>query len=191
MHGFSLAEGCSLASKQQILKGNNISYYVVMDLTEKTGKDSSNSFAFRVKIGEYELEINGSRNDVLKAINELPTLMGNVYKAFDKLKPKRTTTLTVKTAPGAEEKRPTRKYPKIPQLDDCGKAVLKVLETDWGKWRPRTLQEIKEALKANNLRFPGRKLAGFISGLVRSGKVKRWKTDKGYVYILAEEEILA
>jgi hypothetical protein len=161
-----------------------------MDLTEKTSKDSAKSLAFRVKVGEYELEINGSRDDVFKTINELPSLMSNVYKAFEKLKPKRTTTLTVKTAPAAEEKRPARKYPKIPRLQDCGMAVLKVLETDWGKWRPRTLSELKEALKANNLRFPGRKLAGVMAGLVRSGKVRRWKTDDGYVYILAEEEIL-
>jgi hypothetical protein len=28
-------------------------------------------------------------------------------------------------------------------------------------------------------------------GLVRSGKVRRWKTDAGYVYILAEKEELA
>ena len=99
----------------------------MVDLPEKTVKDSVKSLAFRVKMGEYELEINGSRDDVFRAINELPSLMGNVCKAFEKLKPKRTTTLTVKTAPAAEEKRPTRKYPKIPRLEDCGKAVLKVL----------------------------------------------------------------
>jgi hypothetical protein len=28
-------------------------------------------------------------------------------------------------------------------------------------------------------------------GLVRKGTVKRWKTDAGCVYILAEEEVLA
>jgi len=28
-------------------------------------------------------------------------------------------------------------------------------------------------------------------GLVRKGVVRRWKTDKGYVYILAEKEVLA
>jgi len=28
-------------------------------------------------------------------------------------------------------------------------------------------------------------------GLVKKGRVRRWKTDAGYVYILAEEEVLA
>jgi hypothetical protein len=50
---------------------------------------------------------------------------------------------------------------------------------------------LKEALKANGLRYPGRTLAGVLLGLVRKGEVKRWKTDAGCVYILAEEEVLA
>ncbi|MGC9346450.1 MAG: hypothetical protein ACP5ER_06660, partial [Candidatus Bathyarchaeales archaeon] len=58
-------------------------------------------------------------------------------------------------------------------------------------WRPRTFAELKEALKANGLRYPGRKLAGVLLGLVKNGKVRRWKTDAGHVYILAEEKILA
>ncbi|MGB9684780.1 MAG: hypothetical protein ACPL1Z_07635, partial [Candidatus Bathyarchaeales archaeon] len=85
---------------------------------------------------------------------------------------------------------PVEKYPKIPKVESCGEAVLKVLESDWGKWRPRTIVELKEALAANNLRFPGRNLAGELLGLVRKGVVRRWKTDKGHVYILAEEEVL-
>jgi hypothetical protein len=147
-------------------------------------------FVFRVKIGDYEVEINGDREEVLKTIKELPSLMVDVYKAFEVSKPKTTATLTVKAAP-AKEKAPVEKYPKILRVKSCGEAILKALKTDWGKWRPRTIAELKEALKANGLRYPGRTLSGVLLGLVRKGKIKRWKTDAGCVYILAEEEILA
>jgi len=147
-------------------------------------------FAFRVKMGDYEVEINGDREEVLKTIKELPSLMADVYRAFEVSKPKTMATLTVKTA-AAKAETPVEKYPKILRVKSCGDAVLKVLETDWGKWRPRTVAELKGALKANGLRYPGRTLAGVLLGLVRKGRIRRWKTDAGCVYILAEEEVLA
>jgi hypothetical protein len=84
-----------------------------------------------------------------------------------------------------------QKYPKILRTAKCDEAILRILETDWGKWRPRTVTELKDALKENELKFSGRILAGVLMGLVRKGKVRRWKTDAGYVYILAEKESLA
>jgi hypothetical protein len=162
-----------------------------MGLGEKVAKHSGEEFSFRVKFGDYEVEVRGSRGDVLEAIKELPNLMSNLGKAFENLKPETVATVTVK-APVTTVKgeSPVEKYPKIPKVESCGEAVLKVLESDWGKWRPRTIVELKEALAVNNLRFPGRNLAGELLGLVRKGVVRRWKTDKGHVYILAEEEVL-
>jgi hypothetical protein len=145
------------------------------------------SFAFRVKMGEYEVEINGDHEDVLNTIKEMPRLMADVHKAFESFKPKTTATLTVKKA-ATKEKAPARKYPEILRAKSCGEAILKVLETDWGKWRPRTVSELKEALKANDLRYQGRTFSGVLARLVKRGKLRRWKTDAGYVYILAEEE---
>lgn len=161
-----------------------------MTLSSRVVKGAQNGgFAFRVRMGEYEVEINGSHEEVLKTIKELPSLMADVYKAFEGLKPKTTATLTVKKAASKEEA-PVQRYPKILRARSCGEAVLSVLETDWGKWRPRTISELKEALRANGLRYPGRTFSGVLTGLVRKGKVRRWKTDAGYVYILAEEENL-
>lgn len=147
------------------------------------------SFAFRVRIGEYEVEVSGSREEVLKTIRELPNLMIDVYKAFERSKPKTTATLTVKKS-AVKEGVSVRKYPRISRVESCSEAVLSVLESDWGKWRPRTFAEMKEALKVNGLHYPGRTLSGVLLGLVKKKKVRRWKTDAGYVYILAEEEAL-
>jgi len=148
------------------------------------------SFAFRVKLGEYEVEVRGTREEVLKTVEDLPTLILNVHKAFESVKPKTVTTLTVKTEPAKKETQ-TQKYPKIQATENCEEAIVRILETDWGKWRPRMLDELREALQANRLAYSGRMLSGVLMGLVKKGKIRRWNTDAGFVYILVEQEALS
>jgi hypothetical protein len=148
------------------------------------------SFAFRVKLGEYEVEVRGTREEVLKTVEDLPTLITNVHKAFESVKPKTVTTLTVKTEPAKKETQ-AQKYPKIQATENCEEAIVRILETDWGKWRPRMLDELREALQANGLAYSGRMLSGVLMGLVKKGKIRRWNTDAGFVYILAEQEALS
>jgi hypothetical protein len=148
------------------------------------------SFAFRAKIGDYEIELDGTHEEVMKTIRELPTLMASVHKGFEAGKPKTVTTLTVKTEPSKKEEALRQKYPQIGRVADASEAILRLLETDWGKWRPRTMDELNEGLKANGMGYSGKMLSGVLNGLEKSGKVRRWKTDAGYVYILAEEEAL-
>jgi len=164
--------------------------YGGINLQARVVRERQGNFAFRVKIGEYEVEINGTREEVLRTIGELPSLIANVHEAFEGLKPKTVATLTVKKE-AAKEEALTQKYPKVSRTEKCDEAILRVLETDWGKWRPRTMAELKEALKVNRLDFSGRVLAGVLMGLVRKGRVRRWKTEAGHVYILAEKEALA
>lgn len=153
----------------------------------KTGRGRSTSFILRVKLGEYEVEVGGTHDDVLKTIEDLPSLISNVHRAFDSVRPKKVATLTVKTE-GGHEKAASEKYPEIPAAETCNEAVLRLLETDWGKWRPRTLEELRGALKANGLEHPARVLAAVLLDLVKQVKIRRWNTDAGYVYILAEKE---
>ncbi|OGD44921.1 hypothetical protein A3K79_04060 [Candidatus Bathyarchaeota archaeon RBG_13_46_16b] len=147
------------------------------------------NFALKVKMGEYEVELSGTREEVLKTIEDLPTLVASIHKAFENVKPKTVTTLTVKTEPPKEQTK-IQKYPKISPTQDCEEAITRILHTDWGKWRPRMIEELKEALQANGLNYPIRVLARALSGLVKKGKVKRWNTDAGFVYILVENEAL-
>lgn len=161
--------------------------YLGITLQEKAVRERRGNFGFRAKMGECEVEINGTHEEVLKTIEELPNLMNNIFEAFEAAKPKTVATLTVKKEPSKEEA-VMQKYPKILRTESCDEAVLRVLETDWGKWRPRTVDELKEALKANGLHYSGRNFAGVLMRLVKKAKVRRWKTDAGYVYILAEKE---
>lgn len=159
-------------------------------MQDKKGKMVHGNFAFRIRVGDFEVEISGTREEVSKTIEELPSLMGKVHKAFEAVRPKKVTTLTVKTEPGEGEKKLPRQHPKILPSENCEEAILRLLETDWGKWRPRTIRELKDALKTNKMSYPGRTLTRILLKLARKKKVRRWKTDAGYVYILAEKETL-
>jgi len=129
-------------------------------------------FSFRVKMGQQEIEISGTREEVIKTIEELPSLVASISKAFESTK-------------NIEAAQPvTSTYPSISSSASCSEAVLKLLETDWGG-QARTLTELGKALKANAFHFPSTTLSGVLAWLVRKNKIKRWKTDRGYVYVLA------
>lgn len=157
----------------------------------KRAEDLPRNFAFRLRTGDYEVEICGTREEVLKTIEDLPSLAANLHRAFEGLKPKTVATLTVKAAAEAsKEEALMQKYPKIQRTEKCDEAIVRILETDWGKWRPRTVGELKEALNANGLSYSGSVVARVLMGLVKKGLVRHWKTDAGYVYILAEKEAI-
>ncbi len=128
-------------------------------------------FSFRAKIGQHEIEISGTREEVMKTLEELPRLMENIQKAFE-LTSNKETTKSVSSA-----------FPSI-SSSSCSEAVLQLLSSDWGR-QPRTLPELGKALKANAVYFPSTTVSGVLAWLVRKNKIKRWKTDKGYVYVLA------
>ncbi len=157
---------------------------------ETKSVDKPEIFTFRVKLGDYEIELKGTHENVTSTIEKLPTLIPNIHKAFDSVKPKTVTTFTVKTQPPAsqtKEKTATQKYPIIKKVKTGEAAILGILETDWGKWRPRTMEELTDALIANDFKYPKTALTKAMSKLVNKGMVRRWSTKTGFVYILVED----
>ncbi|MBY9013605.1 MAG: hypothetical protein KGD70_14620, partial [Candidatus Lokiarchaeota archaeon] len=59
---------------------------------KSTGKPEP--FTLRVKLGDYEIEITGTHENVTTTIEKLPKLISNIHKAFDNVKPKTVTTFT-------------------------------------------------------------------------------------------------
>jgi predicted transcriptional regulator len=161
-------------------------------LPKKASKEKNEGFAFRIKLGEYEVEIHGTPQEVKETLNDLPKTVANVHKAFEHVKPKTVATLTVKTEPTAKAKETPKTsaqtYPKIADVVNCNGAVLGLLETDWGKWRPRTMEELDDAMKANKITYTKRTLERTLNKLADRGKVRRWNTNTGFVYILAEKK---
>ena len=73
-------------------------------MPKKASKEKNEGFAFRIKLGEYEVEIHGTPQEVKETLNDLPKTIANVHKAFEHVKPKTVATLTVKTEPTAKAK---------------------------------------------------------------------------------------
>lgn len=161
-------------------------------MPKNASKEKTEGFAFRIKLGEYEVEIHGTPEEVQKTLKDLPNIVANVHKAFETVKPKTVATLTVKTEPTAKTKempkKPAQTYPKIGDVVNCQGAVLGLLETDWGKWRPRTMEELNDAMKANKITYTQRTLERTLNKLADKGMVRRWNTNTGFVYILAEKK---
>jgi DNA polymerase III gamma/tau subunit len=156
---------------------------------EKENEADQSNFTFRVKISDYEVEITGTYEEVTKTLENLPNIIPNLHKAFQETKPKTVATITVKTEALKEATKPTKEtYPKIDSTADCQEAVIKILETDWGKWRPRTMEELKEVMTTNELKYPARALSDTLNHLENNGVVRRWNTNTGFVYILAEKK---
>jgi hypothetical protein len=85
-----------------------------MGLQDKASKKIHENFGFRLRMSDYEVEITGVYEDVLNTVKDLPNLVINVDKAFEKLKPRKVATLTVKTESTGAQKGSSQQYPQIP-----------------------------------------------------------------------------
>ena len=90
-----------------------MSYLVVENLMEMP-------FSFRVKMGRQEIEISGTREEVIKTIEELPSLVASISKAFESTENMRTASKSVtSTYPSISSS------PSVPQhREHCAKGAL-------------------------------------------------------------------
>jgi len=148
-------------------------------------------FSLRVRLGRCEVEISGSREEVLKTVSDLQSLLATIFEAFSQAGVDASgvggveSGLPRQASSGSAPVSASVGYPSIQSSGNCSDAVLRLLETNWGRATPRTLPELVEALRSNAVHYPATTLSGVLNWLVRRGRVKRWKTDKGYVYVLA------
>jgi len=137
-------------------------------------------FAIRVKIGNYEMELTGSRGDVVQTLDELPKIVGKVIEAFSPVQ-------TLKASPEQETlKAVGENFPSIgAQIGiSCPDAIVAILSTGWGREKPRNLGEIMEAMKVNALHFPVGTVKGRLTDLTKKGMLRRIRGEKGYSYVV-------
>ena len=138
-------------------------------------------FSMSIKMGKYEIQLSGSKEDVIEILDRLPGIIGALTEAFN---------LTVKgTNSMVEEEGEVEEYPTltIPPSANCPEAIVSILSTEWGRKTPRTLKEILEALKLNALHYPKGTVSGRLADMTRKGILRRVKTERGYGYILIQE----
>jgi hypothetical protein len=135
-------------------------------------------FHIKVRIGDKELEIGGSKEEVLSTLDDLDSILEKVTDAFNQR--------------GVETQvRPKKngdvEYPKIKHTTQCSEAIVSLLETDWGK-TPRAIGELREAMEANAIFFPKSTISGVLSWQIKRGSLRRWKDKKrGYLYVINEK----
>ena len=143
---------------------------------------SDRPFTIRLKIGACEVELTGSRAEVLTTLDELPRITGIVVEAFN-LPPE------VKTQ--SQQEGPSTTSQELPTISattglSCPDAIVAVLSTGWGREKPHYLNEILEAMKVNALHFPMGTVKGRLTDLTKRGMLRRIKGDKGYGYVMAK-----
>ncbi|MFQ5763276.1 MAG: hypothetical protein ACE5PO_09590 [Candidatus Bathyarchaeia archaeon] len=145
---------------------------------------SEPQITLRIKTANFEIQLEGPRETLLDMTDkDLPKIVEAVSKLVAPPPTPQPSAITaqpqpavVEAAPGAAEPPPTV------TADSCGDAILALMNTPWGRAKPRCLSEIKDALEANALHYSGKVIGFTLTRLTRKQKLRRWKTDDGYVY---------
>ena len=140
----------------------------------------SSHFTLRVRIGDQEVELGGTLEEVMAALEDLEKIIGKVSMSF-----RNESMLGFSKEVADIETSSKTGYPTIPQTKKCSEAILNLLRTEWGK-TPRTLSELREGMGANAINFPSSTISGTLNWLVKKGRLRRWKGETGrYLYTLA------
>jgi len=143
---------------------------------------SETPFTIRLKISNYEIELTGSRTEVMQTLDELPKIVRKVVEAFNLPQ-------ELRTRPQQEPPETTsQEFPVITAQTgiSCPDAIVTVLSTGWGREKPRYLNEILEAMKVNALHFPEGTVKGRLTDLTKKGILRRIRGEKGYGYVMAK-----
>ncbi len=142
-------------------------------------------FSMRVRIGNCEIELDGKKDEVMATLDELPRIVEMVSKSF-KIAGKE----NVRIAPMEDELKQItlvespEMIPTIPKPSGPSDAIIKLLSTEWGR-KPRTWQEINEALVTNAIYYSKGSITGTLTNLTKKNKLRRIRTEQGYGYVLA------
>ncbi len=143
---------------------------------------SSHPFRLRIRINDKEIELSGSQDEVMKALDDLSIIVSKVSEAF---------TLTSTTARSHVHKlgEKTVEADVLPTVTvssgaSCPEVITKILATKWGKKKPRTLSNLLEVMKINAIHYPIGTIKGRLTDLTKKGALRRIHTNKGYGYIL-------
>jgi hypothetical protein len=146
-----------------------------------TDEVTENLFSIRIKLGDNEVELNGSFTEILQVLSELPTIIERVSDV-----------LKITSTQSKLKKEPTLKpfEEKLPVIrassnSTCPEAITQILSTNWGRKQPRYFREILDAMKTNALHYPTGTVKGRLTDLTKKGVLRRIRSEKGYGYVLA------
>ncbi|MEM2915319.1 MAG: hypothetical protein QXH91_07985 [Candidatus Bathyarchaeia archaeon] len=145
---------------------------------------SEEKIVLKFKAGDAEIQFEGSRNSMLEMIEkDLPKIVENLNKILkvdlSASAPKEKIQTVIKPAQAENES-----YPSI-QAKSCADAIITLLSTEWGKMKPRSISEITSAFEVNALHYSEKVIGFTLTRLTKKQKLRRWKTESGFVYTIA------
>lgn len=135
-------------------------------------------FTIKIKAKDNEIELSGSKEDVMDALNNINDIMAKVTRTF-------ATPSTVQSTLESPPSTPKSKFPSISVSPDtpCPDTILKLLSTDWGREKPRKLRELLEAMKVNAIHYPIGTVKGRLTDMTKKGFLRRVREGREYAYI--------
>lgn len=144
-------------------------------------ESSDKSFTVRIKVGNNEVELSGSYEDVMKTLEKISELVSNIALAFGNMP---TQHLIQENA--SQTQMPDEGFPSltVDPATPCPDAIVQLLSTEWGRKKPRTLSELLAAMKVNAIHYPEGTVKGRLTDLTKRGVLRRISSRRGYEYIL-------
>jgi hypothetical protein len=138
------------------------------------------AFNIRIRIENNEVELSGSKTDVLKALDDLPGIVKKIVGAFDHI------SSISKNDEANYTMIKDENYPSISITSgtSCPEAIIKLLSTKWGRNKPRKLKELLEVMRVNAIYYPVGTVKGRLTDLTKKGVLRRIKSNGSYGYIL-------
>jgi hypothetical protein len=135
-------------------------------------------FTIKIKVKDNEIELSGSKEDVMDALNNINDIMTKVTRTFTNPSPVQSTLQIPQTTSKS-------KFPSISVSPDtpCPDTILKLLATEWGREKPRKLRELLEAMKVNAIHYPIGTVKGRLTDMTKKGYLRRVREGREYAYI--------
>ncbi len=138
----------------------------------------------RVRSGEYEFEIECSKED----LGTMLELTDQFVEALGKLRGKGPPLQLVSgLEPGAEETPGEATGAGVPQVTarQLPAAIVELLASPWGK-EPRTMREITDALELNAMHYSPGAIGTALIRLTRQGRLRRLKKGEVLSYVVTQ-----
>lgn len=135
-------------------------------------------FTIKIKAKDNEIELSGSKEDVMDVLNNINDIMTKVTRTFTNPSPVQSTLQIPQTTSKS-------KFPSISVSPDtpCPDTILKILATEWGREKPRRLRELLEAMKVNAIHYPIGTVKGRLTDMTKKGYLRRVREGREYAYI--------
>ncbi|MEM0117863.1 MAG: hypothetical protein QXV32_05400 [Conexivisphaerales archaeon] len=133
----------------------------------------------RVKLGDREVEVEGSKEEVGEFFSSIPDI-------FARLGAGRESNSAAKANEQVHEQTLQHQLPELTfgKGESLPSIILKLFSSGWGR-QPRKLLEVKDSLETFGLIYPKQSVAVALLRLAKEGKLRRFKQPDGeFVYTL-------